>query len=60
MAESKETVRGQPRGAVLRARFEPRTGAPLVLKRLAAGGASYVITVERLEVPGKELIWPRD
>src|SRR5262245_53510961 len=57
MAQAKEAVRGQPRGMVLRARFDERTGTPLLLKRLASEGASYVIEVERLEVPGKEVIW---
>ncbi len=59
MAASREKLPGQPGHAVLKALFHQGLGAPLVLKRIAPNRQSYVIRVERIEVPGREVIWQR-
>ncbi len=50
MADSKERKPGQPGGVALRAVFDSKTGVPLVFKRLAGSGKSFILTVTRFEV----------
>ena len=57
MAGGKSRVPGQPENAVLRAAFHETLGAPLVVKRLAPNRQSYVLTVQRIEVPGSRIVW---
>ena len=59
MAASREKLPGQPEHAILKAAFHEGLGAPLVLKRIAPNRQSYVLTVERIQVPGREVIWQR-
>jgi hypothetical protein len=58
MASSPATQAGQPKGAILKATFQPEWGFPLLFKRLASRGRSVVITVEKVEVPGERTIFP--
>jgi len=44
-------VPGAPAHATLKARFDPRFGYPLVYKRLASGGRSVFITIDRFQTP---------
>ena len=58
MASSKAPAAGQPEGALLKAAFHPRLGFPLVFKRIASKRQSVVITVEKLEIRGGEVVYP--
>ena len=57
MAVSKDHLPGQPVDAILKALFHDATGTPVILKRIASNRKSYVITVEKIEIPGKEVVW---
>jgi hypothetical protein len=51
-------IEGGPEGVVLRARFHPELGLPLVFKRLATNEKSFVLTVEELAVPDQGTLYP--
>lgn len=57
MAGATTRLPGQPENASLKAAFHETLGVPLVVKRMASHLQSYVITVERIEAPGRQVIW---
>lgn len=54
-----ESGPGAPRGAVLKAVFDERLGLPVVFKRLASRGQSFLLAIEEFEVPGRGVVYPR-
>lgn len=48
---------GQPKGALLKARFHDDLGLPVVFKRIAANRQSYVLSVKEITEPTGKVIW---
>jgi hypothetical protein len=57
MAGEKRRLDGQPRDAILKARFDQTLGLPTVFKRLAGDRKSFVLRIEELRVPGQGIVF---
>ena len=44
---------------VLKAVFEERLGLPVVFKRLASRGQSFLLAIEEFQVPGRGVLYSR-
>ena len=60
MLNGEEQQPGQPKGVMLRAEFDDETGLPVIFKRLSINSKSVFLTVKKLFVPERGVIFPRE